>query len=321
MDYCSSCRRHLNGALVCPGCGAYAPDIAPSTAATGRSAAAVGPAAQQLRTGAPSYGDDLHGPHGDLQDLQDLQDFRNFGDLHAPHHAAAFEDDLHNEAAPDDADGTTRFQPSGEAGPSFDAPRGRAARRRQLARWKKNKRRAAVATAVALVGGGITLASMNGQSTDRTQAASAPDNRSMGAAGDETTGEASPEPSAPGTHHPAHPTSPAHPQRATAGTPYQRAAHTAAAPRTAVTNAHTDAAAAPVPARTLAVPHRISTPVTGGGTTSTGHTSAAPTQQPASTPKPAQTGGTGTSGTPPQTSPSPAATSPNQLCLVVLCLG
>ncbi|WP_446697036.1 SCO2400 family protein, partial [Streptomyces heliomycini] len=30
MDYCSTCRRHLNGALVCPGCGAYAPDIAPA---------------------------------------------------------------------------------------------------------------------------------------------------------------------------------------------------------------------------------------------------------------------------------------------------
>ena len=29
MDYCYSCRRNLNGALVCPGCGAYAPDIAP----------------------------------------------------------------------------------------------------------------------------------------------------------------------------------------------------------------------------------------------------------------------------------------------------
>ncbi|MET8945390.1 hypothetical protein ABZX30_17850 [Streptomyces sp. NPDC004542] len=28
MDYCSSCRRHLNGALMCPGCGAYAPDLA-----------------------------------------------------------------------------------------------------------------------------------------------------------------------------------------------------------------------------------------------------------------------------------------------------
>ncbi|MGW1915529.1 SCO2400 family protein [Streptomyces sp. NPDC002076] len=36
MDYCSTCRRHLNGALVCPGCGAYAPDIAPP-AAHGRS--------------------------------------------------------------------------------------------------------------------------------------------------------------------------------------------------------------------------------------------------------------------------------------------
>ncbi|WP_422641229.1 SCO2400 family protein, partial [Streptomyces glaucescens] len=34
MDYCSSCRRHLNGALVCPGCGAYAPDIDPSASHT-----------------------------------------------------------------------------------------------------------------------------------------------------------------------------------------------------------------------------------------------------------------------------------------------
>ncbi|WP_455709415.1 SCO2400 family protein, partial [Kitasatospora indigofera] len=24
MDYCASCRRHLNGALSCPGCGAAA---------------------------------------------------------------------------------------------------------------------------------------------------------------------------------------------------------------------------------------------------------------------------------------------------------
>lgn len=30
MDYCSTCRRTLNGVFVCPGCGAYAPDIAPS---------------------------------------------------------------------------------------------------------------------------------------------------------------------------------------------------------------------------------------------------------------------------------------------------
>lgn len=30
MDYCSTCRRTLNGVFVCPGCGAYAPDIAPT---------------------------------------------------------------------------------------------------------------------------------------------------------------------------------------------------------------------------------------------------------------------------------------------------
>ncbi|MFG2885472.1 hypothetical protein ACGFYV_24825 [Streptomyces sp. NPDC048297] len=334
MDYCSSCRRHLNGALVCPGCGAYAPDIAPSTAPTGRHGAPQGP----------------RDPQG-LQDLHDLQDFRNFGDLHTPHHAAAFDDDLYGDlhsdlhgetaaaAAADaaGADDATEFQPSGGAGPSFDAPRGRAARRRQLARWKKNKRRAAVATAVALVGGGITLASMNSQSTDRTQAASAPDNRSMGVAGEETTGDestgdATPQPAAPGAHHPAHRTSPAHPQRQTAGAPYQQAAHAvAAAPHTSVSNAHTDSAAASVPALTAAVPHQASSALatttgsstggsSGSGTTSTGQTSVAPAQQPAATPAPAQTGGTSTSGTP-QTPPSPAATHPNQLCLVVLCLG
>lgn len=30
MDYCSTCRRTLNGVFVCPGCGAYAPDVAPA---------------------------------------------------------------------------------------------------------------------------------------------------------------------------------------------------------------------------------------------------------------------------------------------------
>ncbi|MYS31824.1 hypothetical protein GTW38_33930, partial [Streptomyces sp. SID7804] len=41
MDYCSTCRRHLNGALVCPGCGAYAPDIAPVLGAAGTAATAA----------------------------------------------------------------------------------------------------------------------------------------------------------------------------------------------------------------------------------------------------------------------------------------
>ncbi|MER6981709.1 hypothetical protein ABT317_33260, partial [Streptomyces carpinensis] len=45
MDYCSTCRRHLNGALVCPGCGAYAPDIAPNATADSALPFAPGPAA------------------------------------------------------------------------------------------------------------------------------------------------------------------------------------------------------------------------------------------------------------------------------------
>ena len=45
MDYCSSCRRNLNGALVCPGCGAYAADIAPSVPRYRGDAATSAPAA------------------------------------------------------------------------------------------------------------------------------------------------------------------------------------------------------------------------------------------------------------------------------------
>lgn len=109
MDYCSSCRRHLNGALVCPGCGAYAPDIAP----VARAEAEPEP-------------------------------------VHAP-------------AVPD----------TEETAP---LPEGRAARRRQRVRWKKSRRRALVATAVALVGGGLTLTTLDrGAPTDRARAAATPE--------------------------------------------------------------------------------------------------------------------------------------------------
>ncbi|MDX3214412.1 hypothetical protein PV318_02460, partial [Streptomyces sp. ME02-6991-2B] len=105
MDYCSSCRRHLNGALVCPGCGAYAPDIAPP-----------------LWQG-PGAADEGEAPRDADQD------------------------------GADDPDGTGQD----DADPS---PRSRAARRRQLGRWRKSRRRAAAATAVALVGGGLTVAAI-----------------------------------------------------------------------------------------------------------------------------------------------------------------
>ncbi|WP_446033615.1 SCO2400 family protein, partial [Streptomyces olivaceus] len=127
MDYCSSCRRHLNGALVCPGCGAYAPDIDPHVAGDdGDEGDAVPPAPVSVPVPALAVA-----PVADI-DVGDVPPARQ---------------------------------------------QGRAARRRQLARWKKNKRRAVVASAVALVGGGLTLASMDRHSDDRAQAATASDNR------------------------------------------------------------------------------------------------------------------------------------------------
>ncbi|MEV5932258.1 hypothetical protein AB0L56_05655 [Streptomyces sp. NPDC052079] len=140
MDYCSTCRRHLNGALVCPGCGAYAPDIAPSViggpAVRGGVSAAAEPAAA-VTPPAPRPRDT---------------------------------------ASPAPA-------PSGI---------GRAARRRQLTRWRKTQRRALVATAVALVGGGLTLASMDRGNGDRAQAATAPDFRGMGSATESADGTTDP---------------------------------------------------------------------------------------------------------------------------------
>ncbi|MEU5317621.1 hypothetical protein AB0G67_12980 [Streptomyces sp. NPDC021056] len=147
MDYCSTCRRHLNGALVCPGCGAYAPDIAPL--AVGTTAPAPDPVTAPWQS---------------------------------PNHL------WHDQGSGAEESGETPQEhpyDSPDAPPL--APTGRAARRRQRERWKKTQRRALVATAVALVGGGLTVTSMNRQSTDRTQAASAPDRQAMGIAEDQAT--------------------------------------------------------------------------------------------------------------------------------------
>lgn len=295
MDYCSSCRRHLNGALVCPGCGAYAPDIAPPTALGRSTGTGTAPGA---RTAEDSWYDD------------------------AP-----------AEAAPTAADGAPRFQPSGDVDGAPPAARGRAARRRQLARWKKNKRRAAVATAVALVGGGLTLASMDRQSGDRAQAAAAPDDHSMGARDGEASAGTGPAAPAPGTHRSSHGTAPRHARQPASDTSGRQSP---AAPRTAASNTRTDAAApAPLSARTPAAQQQGAAPAS--GSTDTGGTAAGGTgtagsgtsaQQPAD-PAPAPSTGTGSdTGTPTTTSPStsttsPSAdpTSPSHLCLLVVCLG
>ncbi|WP_443042723.1 SCO2400 family protein [Streptomyces sp. NBC_00344] len=147
MDYCSSCRRHLNGALVCPGCGAYAPDIAPLIEGGRTVPALAAPVLWPEVAATP--GTDAYGAHDDAGSIFD------------------------------DADGDFEGADNDAKGPA-PAPQGRAARRRQRARWKKNQRRAVVATAVALVGGGLTVASMDSGSGHRAQASTATDLSSVG---------------------------------------------------------------------------------------------------------------------------------------------
>ncbi|MEU1272510.1 hypothetical protein [Streptomyces sp. NPDC005799] len=271
MDYCSSCRRHLNGALVCPGCGAYAPDIAPVTGA-GRVAPALATPASRPEP-AP-------GPSADPAEHEDMEDV-----------------------------------------PS--APAGRAARRRQRARWKKNQRRAVVATAVALVGGGLTVASMEGGSGDHSQASAGPDLTSMG-----TEEQPAVEP----TDTPAAPT-PLHTSRGDSSPPATTGGKHR---RTTPTAAHTDSAhTAPYSAstsHTSSTDTRPRTATTAGGattTTGTGTTSGQSTSSSSSSSSTSSTsaGDTGASGTSSQSSStgtgtssstSTASTSPSGLCVLNL---
>ncbi|MER5580893.1 hypothetical protein ABT090_04430 [Streptomyces asoensis] len=156
MDYCSTCRRHLNGALVCPGCGAYAPDIAPVRVERGITAAPIARSASMPTAAMPTPPASTartHPPAGAVAQSP-APAYSGIAPVAAP--AADVED-----------------VPSGSAAPY--APPGRAARRRQLARWKKNQRRAVVATAVALVGGGLTFAALDRQTGDQAQAATTPE--------------------------------------------------------------------------------------------------------------------------------------------------
>ncbi|MEV8600907.1 hypothetical protein AB0465_13625 [Streptomyces griseoviridis] len=269
MDYCSTCRRHLNGALVCPGCGAYAPDIAPRTtvSAYGSGLAPEAPEPEPL-------------PHAD-----DIVD--------APVVAA-----------------------------------GRAARRRQLARWKKNKRRAAVATAVALVGGGLSVAAMNRQPADRAQADAAPDTRGMGGA-EERTEPVGPSSTPPSTHRTTRVVTPAAPSTAADG-PHGRSASASRTALKLVPSGKADTSArTPSPAGTTADAARLpdrgqrsavtetSDPAEETSASSPSDTGASDSgaRQPSSTPD--------TSRTPEASESADPADSaaPAKLCLLVICLG
>ncbi|WP_046733074.1 SCO2400 family protein [Streptomyces humi] len=271
MDYCTSCRRHLNGALVCPGCGAYAPDIAPrgdvAAPVTAGTAAWQAPAADTWRDGPDAYAED-------------------------------------STESPDEGPGAAPV-----------APLGRAARRRQRARWKKNQRRAVVATAVALVGGGLTVASMDRHSADRAQAAAAPDTAPMGAVDGQAT-EPTPGASAPTGRHRAPDATPAA-RPVTSNAPHEQSAGVPKATPAHGTTAATPESVATAAARAQSGTSTGTTAGTSTGTSTGSGASAAPTQ-PAAAPTPTATA---TGGTPASTaSPEPTATSPAHLCLLVLCI-
>ncbi|WP_405529751.1 hypothetical protein OG426_47565 [Streptomyces canus] len=286
MDYCSSCRRHLNGALACPGCGAYAPDIAP-------------PAHIYATTGVAAAWDEASTWH---------------------------DAGLHEEPA---AGSGPAEAPSDDVTDAPVAAEGRAARRRQRARWRKNQRKAVVATAVALVGGGLTVSAMNQQSNTRTQAATSPDNRSMGVAELPTSDDALPA------------STPAKAQQESTNTPSKSvASHRRtgdAASTTTRSSVHTDSASSPTPTATTASRSQshatLSTSVaagvdTGGTTGSTGTTGTTGTtteQTPSSTATDSTTTtNTGTSSNSSQTSQttnSSSATDPSGLCVLnLLCI-
>ncbi|MET9142854.1 hypothetical protein [Streptomyces sp. NPDC004042] len=299
MDYCSTCRRHLNGALVCPGCGAYAPDIAPNATTDSAHSYAPGPAAAGAReTAVPDAPDTAEVPQApDGTDLSGLADLPDLPDL-----------------------------------PQVRQRPGRAARRRQLARWKKTQRRALVATAVALVGGGLTVASMERGGGDRAQAAvpaqDGPHPDSVGrrpvghgsapAAGTGSAPGKTPGTGSSGVRHSSPPAAPAHHPSTLAG---QGVRPDAAAPPAPV--APSAPATRPAPA---ARPADTSGTSAAGGTSGTGGAPAAH-DSPDTPAQPPSTGPTAPQGTPPghgSTDPSsPPAADPSspRLCLLVLCLG
>ncbi|MET8663908.1 hypothetical protein ABZV87_06175 [Streptomyces tendae] len=289
MDYCSSCRRHLNGALVCPGCGAYAPDIDPH----------VG---------------------GNTGDMGDTGDTAGSGDPASAGPSAAWPSPVIDPAlAPISAPGVPADIGATDGPPAQQT--GRAARRRQLARWKKNKRRAVVASAVAIVGGGLTIASVDRHSDHRAQATTAPANRTPSVSPEQTPGH--------GASTSAAPTAPERAQGPTPvsgpSQPQPRPSTDSAEPQQPVESRHRSTATASPQSNDTPPSGTIESPTTARPRP---HTSAPAsgdtppegtdptTRQPPDTTAP----GDGTDEDPPGTPPAADPSSP-QLCLLVVCLG
>ncbi|WP_420706645.1 SCO2400 family protein [Streptomyces sp. FxanaC1] len=312
MDYCSSCCRSLNGALVCPGCGDYAPDIAPPShrRRSAMAAAATWESWQPEEAPAPEPGPGRYadaGPFGG-------------GASRTTPFGGAFD------AAPADRAGTAGTAAAPEDGAPGDAEvpaptgQGRAARRRQLARWKKHRRRAAAATAFALVGGGLTVSMLqNKPATNGTHAASMPEPERVStprtepaaSSTDRADSEASRHPGArpslPAGRH-ARPTASTPPPATTARQPQSDTpSHTAAPPRASEPTASTPDRAAH-PAHTDAATSAPAAPGSSGDSGSSG-SDTSPAHTAPSTPDA-------------PTAPEAGQSSPTHVCLLgVVCVG
>ncbi|WP_405963766.1 hypothetical protein OG713_20290 [Streptomyces sp. NBC_00723] len=314
MDYCSTCRRHLNGALVCPGCGAYAPDIAPVTVDRGIAPARV---AMTTRISPP---------------VPDPTPARL------------------TPASPPYADTSTYADTPASAAPSPDsesvasatavpyARQGRAARRRQLARWKKNQRRAVVATAVALVGGGLTFAALDRQTGDQAQAATVPETPTT-AGGEEPTLEhtlptvsrsgahrTSPSPSTPRSSTNTHPDSLASSPATVPSVPRQRTGTSSAdgtATGTTGTTGTTDTTGTNGASGASGAGGQQSSAATStDGTESSNSNSASNSAANSSTSSSSSSSSSSNSSSSSSTSTAPAGTSPSDVCLLgLICLG
>ncbi|MFJ6915474.1 hypothetical protein ACIQUX_16155 [Streptomyces sp. NPDC101133] len=294
---------------MCPGCGAYAPDIAPHVTVGDRD------------TAPPS------GPALVRTDVAESGPVVRRAKVPSTWQGGAEADDAESSTGLDAAP----YAPAADVG---DLPparqQGRAARRRQLARWKKNKRRAVVASAVALVGGGLSLATMDRQSGDRAQATTAPDHRSMGAADEEVTerDRPLPAPTTPGGTHrsprtPAQTYEQRHEQSrsSTAGAPRQQSlaapSRTAPAtpPRTTASVSPPATPTPPQPPSSATSTADTSTADSGSADSGSGRSDSTSGQAPA--PSTADGGTSDTSPTP----PALISTSPTEVCLLGLCLG
>ncbi|MFD7226640.1 hypothetical protein [Streptomyces sp. NPDC059881] len=314
MDYCSTCRRTLNGALVCPGCGAYAPDIAPAGARPHGGFAATGTARQAWRAQEFPAANEFPAP-------EPYAGTRGPGS--APIGGSAFVDmEPRPEAGTEAGAEASGTDASDGLDGTASTGQGRAARRRQLARWKKNRRRALAATAVALVGGGLTVAALPSGKPSTSHAHAAPPPEPVTAETPRTvpTGSSTERPDTTGARHPG--------SRPPTTTGRQQNATGATSPSAAATSRQQDTGAtvrstAPANTGQQTTPPPAQGTHAGDAEAPAAVTPPAPaTTAPASNDAPSTGTGTGTPilGILP-TSPPGQPSSPVQVCLIGVCIG